>query len=315
MGLNKYLPMIIFLLTLFLYSLFNYGGIRSPDSEIVFRTTQSLVSCQEFAVPKPINWSYFGLGLGTDNKRYSIFGPAESVLAIPLLEFANYLKHNKLIPDTNKIPLSFHIVSNNKDAGLYYIEGKRPPEIEGHYVRFVVSFFNSIIGALTAVFLFYTLFIFSESRYLSFLVTFIYSFGSLIFPYTGTFFSEPLCAMFMILSFLYIAKNEKTQPEQRLIKTYYFFSGLFLGLAITAHISAVLSVPFYYMFLLGSKLNKKLNSKRLTIFSFYFTIGLSIFVIMLLYYNYIRFGNVFETGRFADHLYHYAIYVNLYCFR
>ncbi|MBW7843976.1 MAG: hypothetical protein H3C40_14755, partial [Ignavibacterium sp.] len=83
---------IIFFTNLIVYGLFNYGGIRSPDSEIVFRTTESLLHKHEFAVQEPINWDYFGLARGKDNKHYSIFGPLESIFAVPLLYTADYLK-------------------------------------------------------------------------------------------------------------------------------------------------------------------------------------------------------------------------------
>ena len=304
-------PLIIFSVTLIYYTIFNYGGIRSPDSETVFRTTESLVNRNEFAVPKAINWQNFGLAKGIDNNRYSIFGPAQSILAVPLLEFAYYLKKNSFqIIDSNYIPISYHVLSNNKDAGLYILEDKRPPNLSGQFERFIVSFFNVIVGAFSALFLYFILLRITESKTISFYTTLVYSFGSLIFSYIGTFFSEPLCTLFIILSFLFIIKNEKVQQISKIKNQNYLYSGLFLGLAITSHISAVLSVPFYYMFMLGQKFKNKNELKDFAVSSLYFTSGLTIFCILLFYYNYTRFGNVFETGRSADPLIHYAIYSN-----
>ncbi len=305
----RYFPVIIFFTNLVLYSLFNYGGIRSPDSEIVFRTTQSLTLRNEFAVPEPINYRNFGLSPGTDNKRYSIFGPAESIIAVPLLEFAYFLEKNNLVIDSNYIPISFHVMINNTLAGMYFIEGKRPPNMEGQYVRFIASFFNSIIGALSGVFFYFVLLRLTRSKIIGLYSTFIYSFGSLIFPYTGTFFSEPLCTMFMILSFLFIIKNETLYEKVPHTGKNYFYSGLFLGLAIVTHISAVLSVPFYYAFILGQTTKEKVSIKAFRSSGLYFTGGLIIFCGLLLYYNYARFGDVFETGRSVQ-LINYAYYSN-----
>ncbi|MCJ7648735.1 MAG: hypothetical protein MUP85_08995 [Candidatus Lokiarchaeota archaeon] len=311
MKLKIYFPLIIFSVNLIFYAIFSYGGIRSPDSEIVFRTTESLVLRNEFAVQEAIDWTFFGLGPGIDNERYSIFGPAQSILTIPLLKFAYYLQKNgRQILDSSQIPISFHVKNNDRDAGLYFLEGKRPTNLGGHFERFIVSFFNVLVGAFSGVFLYLVLLKITESYSISFYTTFVYSFGSLIFSYTGTFFSEPLCTLFVILSFLFILKNEKDYQSIKYENKNYFYSGLFLGLAITTHISALLSVPFYYLFILGQKSKNKLDLKRFWISSLYFSVGLAMFCILLFYYNYIRFGNIFETGRFADSLYHYAIYVN-----
>lgn len=305
---SRYFPAIIFIINLVIYSLFNYGGIRSPDSEIVFRTTQSLALRHDFAVPEPIDWTYFGLGKGTDNRRYSIFGPAESIIAVPLLKTAYFLTQNNISIDNNYIPLSFHVPSGDTLAGVYFLEGKRPPVMRGQYIRFIVSFFNPIVGALSGIFLYLVLVSITRSKIISFFTTFIYSFGSLVFPYSGTFFSEPLCTMFIILSLLFIVKNEDPPKSATYVNRNYFYSGTFLGLAIVTHISAVLSVPFYYIFIMGQVTKDKISFKSLGISSLYFTFGVIVWAVLLLYYNYFRFGNIFETGRSADPLYHYAIY-------
>ena len=186
MKLKFYIPLTIFTTNLILYALFSYGGIRSQDSEIVFRTTESLVLRNEFAVPEPISWDYFGLGPGVDNKRYSIFGPAQSILAVPLLQFAYFLKNNNSqIIDSSLIPISFHLSNNEKYAGLYFIDGSIPRNLNGHFERFIVSFFNVIIGALSGVFLYFVFMKITESSSVSIYTTFIYSFGSLIFSYTA----------------------------------------------------------------------------------------------------------------------------------
>ena len=304
-------PAIIFLINLFFYALFNYGGIRSPDSEIVFRTTESLVLRNEFAVLEPISFNYFGLGPGIDGKRYSIFGPAQSILTIPLLKVAYWLKNKNIqIIDSTKVPLSFHINNDNQDAGLFFLKDKRPSNLNGHFERFIVSFFNVLVGALSGVIFFYLILNLTGLDWISFYTTFLFSFGSLIFAYMFTFFSEPLCTLFIILSFYFIIKNEKDEVFQKQKLINYLYSGLFLGLAITSHISAVLSLPFYYLFILGQQSKSKLELKQLLKANFYFTIGLTIFCGLLLYYNYARFGNILETGRSADPLFHYAIYSN-----
>ena len=286
---SRSFPLIIFFTNLIIYSLFNYGGIRSPDSEIVFRTTQSLALRNEFAVPNPIDWSNFGLSKGIDDKLYSIFGPTETLISVPFFEIGRLFENKNLLIDSNYIPLSFHVLSGNEDAGLYFIQGKRPPSMNGQYVRFITSFFNSVIGAIAGLFFYFVLVEITKSKVTSFVTTFLFSFGPLLFPYTGTFFSEPLCTLFIIISFLFIVKNE---TPGRYNYRNYFYSGLFLGLAITTHISAILSVPFYFMFILGQVTKDKFKRKYFLFSNLYFTLGLLVFCGLLLYYNDLRFGNV-----------------------
>ena len=46
--------LILFFVCLLVYGATNYGGIRSPDAEVVFRTAESLESRRSFAVPRPL---------------------------------------------------------------------------------------------------------------------------------------------------------------------------------------------------------------------------------------------------------------------
>ncbi len=303
---KKYFPFLVFIINLLVYSFFNYGGIRFPDSEIMYRATESLVVRGELSIPEGIHWNRFGLGKGLDGKDYSLFGPTASIVAAPLLKIAYIVKNNfNYLINKKVIPISFH--KNN--AGTYFFKGQTPPNLDGHFERFVISFFNILISSIGAVLFYLLLFRITKSNILSLFISLIYSFGSLIFIYTMDFYSEPLCTLFIIASFLFIIKNEENVLDKEKSKNY-FFSGLLLGLAITTHITAVLSVPFFFMFILGQESKDKLVIQGFIKFSLNFILGLSIFSLLLLYYNYLRFGNIFETGRTVDPLFRYAWYVN-----
>ena len=130
--------------------------------------------------------------------------------------------------------------------------------MHGQYARFVISFFNSIVSALAGVFFYFVLLGIRKSKIISFYSTFLYSFGCIIFPYTGTFFSEPLCTLFVILSFLFIIKNERVSEKNLQIRKNYFYSGLFMGLAIATHITAVFPFPFTICLFLVKDIKKNL---------------------------------------------------------
>ena len=56
---------LIFCIGAFLYALMNYGGIRAPDSEIVFRVGESLESNLTFEVANDLeSWKGFGVASG-----------------------------------------------------------------------------------------------------------------------------------------------------------------------------------------------------------------------------------------------------------
>src|SRR5690606_7465410 len=138
----------------------------------------------------------------------STIGPVESCLAVPLLAIASFHERNHHVPDSNYIPISHHLTADDKPARIYFLEDKNTPSTTVHSARFIVSFPSSIIGALAGACLYFILIRLTKSEIVSLLTTFLVSFGTLFFPYTGTFFSEPLCTLFMIISFLFIIKNE-----------------------------------------------------------------------------------------------------------
>src|SRR6185369_490553 len=66
-----------YLLAVFLvwYALLMYGGVRSPDSEVVFQTGQAIADHGTTAVDGIWGWPGFGIARGVDGRHYSVFGP------------------------------------------------------------------------------------------------------------------------------------------------------------------------------------------------------------------------------------------------
>jgi hypothetical protein len=80
-------------------------------------------------------------------------------------------------------------------------------------------------------------------------------------------------------------------------------------MATTVHISAILYAPFFFAYGLYPYLRKRWSAKEFMIVGAIFSAGIGLFVALLGYYNYVRFGNIFETGRTAVHQLAYALYV------
>ena len=55
---------------LLVYSLTSYGGVRSPDAEVIFETCEALAHRGAFAVDPVSSWTGFGLAPGRDGALY-----------------------------------------------------------------------------------------------------------------------------------------------------------------------------------------------------------------------------------------------------
>ena len=67
------------------YALFSYGGIRSPDGEVLYRTAESLVRDGDFSIEPLEAWPEFGVARGRDGEWYGKYGPGQPLAAAPLV--------------------------------------------------------------------------------------------------------------------------------------------------------------------------------------------------------------------------------------
>jgi hypothetical protein len=274
-----------------IFGLMSYWGIRSPDSEVVFRTTQSLTTEGTFAVSEELEWKGFGLSRGKDGKQYSIFGPGEAIAAIPLYKIAElanstgwYEEHENLVG-----------ISQETHSGLLdFVTGDTPMDLEPHALRTIVSVFNIIVGSLCVFLFFLIIKAFTKSDRTALLSSILFAFGSLIFPYSGTFFSELLETFFVMLSFYLLVYNNVIKTSRN--SFVLLAAGVSLGLAAATHITAILFAPFFLAYAVYSA--KKQNTKKtLLLDTAIYSTGLGLLLILLAYYNFYRFGDIFETGR------------------
>jgi len=282
--------------TALVYIVFTYGGVRSPDSEVVFRTAEALATNHTFGLPKELRgMKSFGLPAGEDGRYYSIFGPGESVACLPFVEVGLWLNRTgwyKNIRDF--VPVSHYV-----DIGIiYFVDGAAPLDVEPHALRFIVSFFNVFVGTLCVCFFFLILKLLTKSDAAAWCLSILFAFGSLMLPYSGTFFSEPLATLLVILSLYCLIWNDVTpEVSGSQMRFSLLCSALFLGMAITVHITAILYAPFFFAYGLYPFLRTSRSLKRSAISGAIFVAGVGLFLALLAYYNYVRFGNILQTGR------------------
>ena len=278
------------------YTIFSYGGIRSPDGEVVFRTAEALATNGTFAVSHRIDGlETFGLPTGVDGRYYSLFGPGQSIACVPLVRLGLLLnKTNWYRKLPTLIPISHYI-----GGGIItFTSNEVPSDPAPDALRFIVSSFNVVVGALCVLFFFLLVKLLTESEFAAICTASMFAFGTLMLPYSGTFFSEPLATLFLLLSTLFLVWNDLDQGITNKQKLFALFSAaLFLGMAITVHISAVLFVPPFLVYGTYPFVRSRWSFKPLALSTLTFSLGIAVFLVLLGYYDYVRFGNVFETGR------------------
>jgi len=288
---------LLFCICLFFFGLIPYGGVRSSDSEVVFRVAESLADRGVFYLEHDLeDWHAFGVATGRGDRLYAIFGPLESVLLAPVVKVGEWVNetgwYKPLVP---MLPLSHF-----SERGFFdYLEGKTTTDARPHALRMFASFFNVLMTAFCVLVFWRILLLLTKSIPASFLVSIIYGLGTHAWAYAGTFFSEPLATLLVLLSFFYLLRADELGETGRGSEANrpVFLSGLWMGLAITAHITAALYAPFFTLYILWKEYGSHPTFFRRLEKGAVFVVGVFIFLFLLGLYNYFRFGSFFETGR------------------
>lgn len=278
----------IFVLFLFIYTLFMGGHLYSPDEEIMFRTVQSIADNGSFAIEPLMG---FATKKGIDGKEYAQYGIGQPILSVPLYNLGKFA----LGKVSDSFKERFVIDTTQYHNGT-------PDE---YFIRFFVSLFNQIIGALMCVLIFSFCFLLTKEKIPSLIITALYGLGTLAFPHSKTFFSEPLATM-MILSSLYFI--EKWNVKNR--NGYLFVSACFLGYAVLTRVDSVVSVPAVFLLLalrlfkiddwklenLSIKIKNSLSDKNIYKNLIIFFIPLIVCAGIYLLINKLRFGAFMKTA-------------------
>ena len=288
---------ILFCLVLFFFGLIPYGGVRSTDSEIVFRLSESIATKGVFYLEHDLEgWSRFGVATGKGERLYPIFGPLESVLLVPFVEAGELINETGWYHRTpSMIPISHCVGSGFQD----YFDGVPIQNPRPHALRFLAAVFNVLVTAFSVFVFWKILLLITGSIPASFLVSILYAIGTHAWTYAGTFFSEPLATLMVLLSFLSLLKAGQLAAPLQSVSGYRpaILSGIWLGLAITAHITAALFVPFFAGYFLWEDFGKHPTILRTLGRTIVFGFGVFLLLFLLGLYNYFRFSSFFETGR------------------
>ncbi len=156
--------------------------------------------------------------------------------------------------------------------------------------EFMVSLFNPLITAITCVVIFLFCVNLGYCNRTSVIITLMYGLGTIAWPQSKGPFEHPLETILILLSVFFVYLHVRNKSYRKLI-----LSSVFLGIAFITRSPSLLTLLPVLLYLLFSNIRKK---TLLPFFKEAIIYGMTLvpFGMFYLYYNYVRFGDVFETG-------------------
>lgn len=157
-----------------------------------------------------------------------------------------------------------------------------PFPLEGFYLMLLSCFFTS-----TSVVVLYSLCMkgFEMSEKTSLVVSLIYGFGTFAFPHAVTFYANSFSALFVLLTVYFLIDRNEIKSETKQI-TGLLVSGIFAGYLLLLDYSNLFLLLPFLLYILFSK-NRK--------YSFVFFLPVIFWLLILLTYHYVAFGDPFVT--------------------
>ncbi|MBK8231172.1 MAG: hypothetical protein IPK72_11405 [Candidatus Eisenbacteria bacterium] len=281
----------VFIAALLIFGLTAYGGVRSPDNEVVFRAAESFASRGLLDLgPDLGDWDGFGLARGRDRNLYPIFGPLESIALAPFVGIGRSLAAN--YPAGAPLSPSFYV-----DDGFTTVMEGTPLRARGsHALRLACAGYNLLVAAGCAALFFRLAARLAGGVHGALVGTAFLAFGSLLWPYSGTYFSEPLALLLVLASILLLIRPDESRAGAS-AGWNRALAGAALALAISTHVSAALFAPFFgaIAWSQGARRGRSAAVRE----TLRFCLGVGLGLLPLATYNWGRFGNPFETGRTA----------------
>jgi len=170
----------------------------------------------------------------------------------------------------------------------YVIAGKLIASLtslpEDLLIRFLISFYNIFFGAGAAVIMFLIIRFFKAPKKIAFTLALIFGLATMCWNYSVSDFSDGTQMFFLLLTVYCVLKNNKKS---------LIIGGFSFGFLILLRISNLIFIPLFILFiLLNNRSIKKSKIKNMAYFLFFVIIIIS----FLLFLNYIRFGDIFESG-------------------
>jgi hypothetical protein len=251
------------------YVLLMSGHTYSPDEETMLAASQALVVNGSWALPPSRALVEV---TGADGQRYSQYGPAQSLAALPWVAVGRWV------------------------GDLF------PKDQAGFPLRLVLGMYNALLAAgICGLFAALGLSL-GYGRRAVVLTTPGLAFCTFLWPHSRTFFSEPLVALCLLGSFyLLVTHYRDTQGSRRDAIMLALSGGLFAA-AIATKVQYAVALVAYLTYFAWNALSGRATSRithHVSRFTFWL-LGLSLGLLPLFLYNLAIFGGALTTGYGAD---------------
>ncbi|GJL77218.1 MAG: hypothetical protein NPINA01_02070 [Nitrospinaceae bacterium] len=246
----------VFLFFLSVYLLTGQGSIQSADGRIMYLLTQSMVENHSLSFTERVSQD------DPEGEKFSKYGIGMSVLAVP-----------------------------------FYLAGKALswvlPVEPSFATLFSVSMINAFVTALSCLLIYR----FGDERFgfshrTSVFLALGYGLSTIAWFYSEDFMSEPVTSLFMLAAVFIMTGSHGVENQRSLL-----WAGVFIGLALTCRLAALVAIPGFLIFLMLDKQNPEHPPMKDWVSdAVRFLIPIACFVLFIFLYNYVRFGNIFETG-------------------
>lgn len=267
---KQLIPLSKFLLVLCILLLVSSGRIESSDGISALNVTRNIVKEGKFDIAPPAWSGGLQTTKGKDGLYYSptSLGISLSYLPSALLTKAIYAR-------------------SGTDFPRYY------PIQSDFLLEFLASFTNPILAFILFIVNYKIFDLFIKNKNKAFFLSLIILFTTNLFPLAKHSFSQIIFSLFVMTSFytmLLYVQNSKAKKN-------LILSGIFFGLALHSYNVIFIIVFFVLLIALSYLLYKKGESYR-NIFtkSLIWAVSATPFLIIVLVFNYLRFGSIFNTG-------------------
>ncbi len=253
----------LFLVIFIIYVLTSKGAPRLDKPEFIYGDPVTMFMVTENLInKKTIFLNRAGSGILFVNERYvSKYGIAQSLVNIPF-----YLMGKILI---ERLKISH--------------------DLKTYLVFSITTLTNIFLTALTGLLLMKIYKKFFDYKVSLFLVI-TYCFATFSWFYSRVLFSEPLQTFLLMLIFYLLINFDRDRK-------FILLSGIALGILINTKIIFIMILPVILFYISFINFKKRNNKLRLILSdNFTFLCSFSIFIPCLLWYNFIRFGSLFEFG-------------------
>lgn len=302
----------VFFLLLFLYITTFGGHLYSPDGEILFRTTERFATTGSFAI-EPLQ------GFATrpptqareDGREYAQYGIGQPILAAPF-----YWAGRLCAPLFSE---AFWQGLHATTLAEYPLvaPGQSPPARDVA-TRVAASTFNSLITALCGLVLFLFTRRISGKGHAAFWTALLWGAGTVAWPHSRTFFTEPLAGFCVLLAFYLLLRGHEAESE-RAGRGWFLLAGLAMGYAVLTRLDSLFFLPGLCIFALAGELDNAASfetddGEMVPLFTSFrdvkrgllhkekmlrlvaFCVPLAITAGLLLGISLLRFGNPFASG-------------------